>query len=95
MAGREKGKEGKVLRVLPEKEAVVIEKLNIFKKHTRPNQKNPKGGILEREGKVHLSNVMVVCANCSKPARTGTKILPDGKKLRTCKSCGEVLDKET
>ena len=93
MTGKEKGKEGKVLQILPEKQTVVIEKLNMLKKHTRPNQNNPKGGIIEREGKVHLSNVMILCGNCNKPTRTGAKLLPDGKKLRSCKSCGEVLDK--
>ncbi len=93
MTGKEKGKEGKVLQILPEKQTVVIEKLNIVKKHTRPSQKNPKGGILEREGRIHLSNVMILCGNCNKPTRTGVKLLPDGKKLRMCKSCGEVLDK--
>lgn len=93
IAGKEKGKEGKVLHVLPDKQAVVIEKLNLLKKHTRPNQTNPKGGIIEREGKIHLSNVMIVCANCNKPRRIGSKTLPDGKKLRVCKSCGEALDK--
>jgi large subunit ribosomal protein L24 len=94
IAGKEKGKEGKVLLVLPEKQAVVIEKLNLFKKHTRPNQKNPKGGIVEREGRIHLSNVMMMCGNCNKPVRLGSKALPDGKKMRACKHCGEILDKE-
>lgn len=94
ISGKEKGKEGKVLQIIPEKQAVVIEKLNMFKKHTKPNQQNQKGGIVEREGKVHLSNVMVICGNCSKPTRLGAKILSDGKKLRSCRKCGEVMDKE-
>jgi large subunit ribosomal protein L24 len=94
ISGKEKGKEGRVLQVIPEKQAVVVEKLNIFKKHTKPNQKSPKGGIVEREGKVHLSNVMVICGNCNKPTRLGAKVLPDGKKLRSCRKCGEVMDKE-
>jgi large subunit ribosomal protein L24 len=93
MTGKEKGKQGKVLQIFPEKQGVVIEKLNILKKHTRPSQKNPKGGIIEREGRIHISNVMVLCGNCNKPARTGTKFLSDGKKLRVCRSCGEILDK--
>ncbi len=94
ISGKEKGKEGKVLRVLPEKQAVVVEKLNLFKKHAKPSQQNPKVGIIEREGRVHLSNVMVICGNCNKPTRLGAKILPEGKKLRSCKKCGEVMDKE-
>ncbi len=93
IAGKEKGKEGKVLHVLMDKHAVVVEKLNLLKKHTRPNQTNPKGGIIEREGRIDLSNVMVVCASCNEPSRSGSKILPDGKKMRVCKSCGEALDK--
>lgn len=93
VAGKEKGKEGKVLQVLPEKQKVVVEKLNILKKHTRPSQKNPKGGIIDREGQIHLSNVMIVCGNCNKPVRIGSKSLADGKKMRACKACGEVLDK--
>ncbi|TAK05465.1 MAG: 50S ribosomal protein L24 [Candidatus Manganitrophaceae bacterium] len=93
IAGKEKGKEGKVLQVLPDKGAVVIEKLNLLKKHTRPNQTNPKGGIIEREGKIALSNVMIVCANCNKASRIGSKALSDGKKMRVCKACGEALDK--
>ncbi|MFQ5949407.1 MAG: 50S ribosomal protein L24 [Nitrospiria bacterium] len=93
-AGKEKGKEGKVLQVLYEKESVVVERLNLVKKHTRPSQKSPQGGIIEKEGRMHLSNVMLVCGNCNKPARIGTKSLADGKKMRTCHRCGEVLDKE-
>ncbi len=94
ISGKEKGKEGKVLRVFPEKAAVVVERLNIYKKHTKPNQKNTRGGVLELEGKIHVSNVMVVCGQCNRPTRLGAKILSDGKKLRVCKRCGEGIDHE-
>lgn len=94
VSGKESGKEGKVLHVLREKHAVLVEKLNLLKHHTRPNQTNPKGGIIEREGKIDLSNVMIVCGNCNKPTRIGNKVLVNGKKLRSCKRCGEALDKE-
>lgn len=94
ISGKEKGKEGKVLRVFPEKEVVVVERLNIYKKHAKPSQKNPRGGVLELEGKIHVSNVMVVCGHCNQPTRLGAKILSDGKKLRVCRRCGEVLDHE-
>jgi|SRR5579863_650889 len=94
IAGKERGKQGKVLRINREAERLFIEKLNIVKRHTRPTQSNPKGGIVEKEGGIHLSNVMVVCSNCAKAARVGIKILPDGRKLRYCKRCKEVLDKE-
>ncbi|MBI3802894.1 MAG: 50S ribosomal protein L24 [Nitrospirae bacterium] len=93
IAGKEKGKEGKVLHILTDKNAVVIEKLNMLKRHTRPNQTNPKGGIIEREGRIAISNVMLVCGNCNKTTRVGSKLLSDGKKLRSCKECGEGLDK--
>jgi len=93
-SGKEKGKEGKVLGVLYAKGSVVIERLNLLKKHVRPTQENSQGGIIEKEGRIHLSNVMLLCGNCNKPTRVGIKRLADGKKMRTCRRCGEVLDKE-
>jgi large subunit ribosomal protein L24 len=93
IAGRERGKRGKVLRVLPEKSRVLIEHVNMVKKHQRPTQKLRQGGIIEREGPLALSNVLVVCPRCDKPARTGIKVLTDGRKVRTCRRCGESIDK--
>jgi large subunit ribosomal protein L24 len=93
IAGRERGKRGKVLRVLPAAGRVLVEKLNMMKKHQRPTQKLRQGGIIEREGPLALSNVLVVCSRCDKPSRTGIKILGDGRKVRTCKRCGEAVDK--
>jgi large subunit ribosomal protein L24 len=93
IAGREKGKRGKVLRVLTDKGRVLVEHVNMIKKHQRPTQKLRQGGIIEREGPLALSNVLLVCARCDKPARTGIKILADGRKVRTCKRCGEAIDK--
>ena len=92
-AGRERGKRGKVLRVLMDKGRVLVEHVNMIKKHQRPTQKLRQGGIIEREGPLALSNVLLVCARCDKPARTGIKILADGRKVRTCKRCGESIDK--
>ncbi len=94
ISGKEKGKEGNVLVVSPGKQAVFVEGLNIFKRATKASQANPKGGLVEREGRLHLSNVMLLCSNCGKVTRVGAKILPDGKKLRTCRRCDEVLDKD-
>ena len=91
--GRERGKRGKVLRVLMDKGRVLVEHVNMIKKHQRPTQKLRQGGIIEREGPLALSNVLLVCARCDKPARTGIKILADGRKVRTCKRCGEAIDK--
>ena len=93
IAGRDRGKRGKVLRVLPEKGRVVVEKINLMKKHQRPTQKLRQGGIIEREGALALSNVLVVCGRCDRPVRTGTRILADGRKSRVCRRCGESLEK--
>lgn len=94
MAGKERGKQGKVLRVDRGSNRLYIEKLNLIKKHSRPTQANPKGGVIEREGSIHPSSVQLVCANCRKPTRIGIKVLSDGKKLRECRKCREVMDKE-
>jgi large subunit ribosomal protein L24 len=93
IAGRERGKRGKVLRVLPEASRVVVEKINMMKKHQRPTQKLRQGGIIEREASLALSNVLLVCGRCDKPSRAGIKILGDGRKVRVCRRCGETIDK--
>ena len=93
VAGKERGKKGKVLRVIPEKGRVVVERINMIKKHQKPTQKIRQGGIIEREGAIHLSNVMLVDPNSDKPTRVGMKALSDGKKVRVAKRSGEMLDK--
>ena len=93
VAGKERGKKGKVLRVIPEKGRVVVERVNMIKKHQRPTQKLRQGGIIEREGPLALSNVLPICPRCDKPSRAGVKVLGDGRKVRTCKRCGEPIDK--
>ena len=87
------GERGKVLRVFPEKKRVIVEKINLIKRHTRPSQQNRQGGIIEREGSLHVSNVMLVCGKCDKPTRTGRQVLADGRRVRVCRRCGETLDK--
>jgi large subunit ribosomal protein L24 len=79
--------------VLTGKRRVLVEHVNMVKKHQRPTQKLRQGGIIEREGALALSNVLVVCARCDKPSRTGMKLLNDGRKVRSCKRCGEAIDK--
>lgn len=91
-AGKDKGKTGKVLRINKKKDRVVVEKVNMVKKHVKASQKT-KGGIMERESPIHYSNVMIYCEKCSKPVRVGKKLLEDGKKVRFCKKCSEVIDK--
>lgn len=90
--GKEKGKTGKVLKVIPKKNRVVVEKVNFIKRHQRPTGQLRQGGIIEKEGPLHVSNVMIMCGKCNRPVRIGRRILEDGKKVRVCKKCGEVLD---
>ena len=90
--GKDKGKTGKVLRIHKKKDRLVVEKVNMVKRHVKPSQKT-KGGIMEKEGLIHISNVMIYCEKCSKPVRVGNKLLEDGKKIRFCKKCNEAVDK--
>ena len=92
IAGKERGKTGKVLRILKDKDAVVVERLNIVKRHTKPRGPQQSGGIVEKEAAIHASNVMIMCDKCNAPARIGHKILTDGKKIRICRNCKEALD---
>jgi large subunit ribosomal protein L24 len=92
IAGKDKGKTGKVLSINKKKDRLIVEKVNIIKRHVKPGQKT-KGGIMERESTIAVSNVMVYCEKCSKPVRLGNRLLEDGKKVRFCRKCGEVLDK--
>ena len=94
MAGKDAGKSGRVLAINPRKNTVVVEHANIIKRHTKPNPaKNIKGGIVEKEGPMHASNVQVVCGNCGKHTRIGHNTLADGSRVRACKRCGTTLDK--
>ena len=94
MAGRDRGKSGRVLSIDARKNRVIVEHANIIKRHTRPNpSKNIKGGIVEKEAAINVSNVMVVCGSCGKHTRIGHTVLPDGTKTRNCKRCNATLDK--
>jgi large subunit ribosomal protein L24 len=94
MAGRSKGKTGKVLSVNREKRRVTVEHANIIKKHTRPNpSKNVRGGILDKEGPIDISNVMLVCPACDKHTRVGHTKLPDGTKVRVCRRCNAKFER--
>jgi len=91
LSGKDKGQKGKVLQALPKKEKVVVEGVNKIKRHTKPNQKAPQGGIITREAPLHVSKVMLVCPACSKATRIAHKLV-NGKNVRACKKCGEVID---
>lgn len=92
ISGKYKGAKGKVLRAMPAANSVIVERVNLHKKHQRPTQDLPKGGIIEKESPVHRSAVMLLCPRCSRPIRVGFKVL-DGKKVRVCRKCGEAIDK--
>lgn len=91
-AGKDRGVRGKVLRVLPQEQRAIVERVNMVKRHTRPNpQAGIQGGILEREAPIHVSNLKLICPECGKPARIGRKRLDDGNGVRVCKSCGATV----
>ena len=92
IAGKERGKTGKVLRVLLDKDAVIIERTNMVKRHTKPRGPQQSGGIVEKEARIHASNIMIMCDKCNAPVRIGHKILADGEKIRICRRCQEALD---
>jgi len=94
IAGRDKGKTGRVLSIDPRGRKITVEHANIIKRHTRANpSKNVKGGIVEREGPIAISSVMLLCPGCNKHTRIGHKDLPDGSKVRVCRRCGTTLEK--
>ena len=92
ISGKDKGKIGKVLKVNKKDGRLLIEKVNMIKRHVRPNAQNRQGGIIESEAPIHWSNVMIMCNKCVKPARIKTTVLEDGKKVRTCQKCDENID---
>lgn len=91
--GKDKGKRGKVLSVDRDNDRVIVEGINIVSRHMRPTQDMPEGGILENEGPIHISNVMLVCPRCDERSRFGVDVLENGEKVRVCKNCQEVIDK--
>ena len=91
ITGRDRGKTGKVMRVLPERGRVVIERLNIVKKHSKSRGAQSPGGIVEKEASINISNVMIFCDRCNAPVRVGVKSADDGTKSRNCRRCGEAI----
>jgi large subunit ribosomal protein L24 len=92
IAGKEKGKMGKVLKVLRGKDRVIIENINFVKAHTKPGGQTRQGGIIEKEAPIHCSNVMLICSKCISPVRIKMQPLEDGRMVRMCRKCGEVID---
>jgi large subunit ribosomal protein L24 len=94
MTGKDRGKRGRVLKIIPERNRLVVEGVNFIKRHTRPNPtRNIKGGIVQREAALHASNVQLVCPECSAATRIGHRVLGDGRKVRICRKCEGVVDK--
>lgn len=92
LSGKDKDKKGRILAVMPKKERVIVEGVNIIKKHQKPSRKYPQGGIIEKEAPINISKVLLICPKCDKPTRIGARFLEDGRKVRVCKKCGEVID---
>jgi large subunit ribosomal protein L24 len=93
IAGKERGKTGKVMRVLPEKGRVIIERLNLVKRHSKAKSQQGAQGIVEKEAPLDLSNVMILCEKCNRPVRVRKQLLEDGRRVRACHRCGEQMDK--
>jgi len=92
--GKDRGKKGRVIRIVAEKNRLIVEGVNLIKRHTRPNPaKNVKGGVVQREASLHASNVQLVCPECGAQTRVGHKVLEDGRKVRICRKCEGVVDK--
>jgi large subunit ribosomal protein L24 len=91
LSGKEKGKIGTILKIDSEKARAIVEKLNIVKKHSKAGAKGAKGGIIEKESPIPISNLMIICNKCAQPSRVGKRILDDGSKVRVCKKCNEPL----
>ena len=93
LRGKDRGKTGRVLIVLPKDQKIVVEGVQMIKRHTRPNpQRNIKGGIVEKEAPIHISNVAIVCKNCKQHTRLGNQILSDRRRARACKKCGNIIE---
>ncbi|WP_457576745.1 50S ribosomal protein L24 [Desulfomarina sp.] len=95
IAGKDKGRVGKILRVLRAKDKVVVERINMIKRHTKPTEMNQQGQIVEKEAPIHVSNIQLICPECTKTGRIGKKVLEDGTKVRYCKSCGEPIESKS
>ncbi len=91
IAGKDKGKKGKVLRIFPKDERTIVEGINFVKRHIRKRREDEPGGIIQRESPIHISNLMLYCNKCNRPVRTGVKLLKDKSKVRFCKKCKETI----
>jgi len=93
ISGDDKGKSGKIVSIFPRKMKVIIEGVNFLKKHNKPTQKVPQGGVIEKEGTLNISNIKLICNKCNKPTNIKRERTKEGKRVRVCKKCGEIIDK--
>lgn len=93
ISGDDKGKRGKIVSIFPKKMRVIIEGVNFLKKHNKPTQKVPQGGVIKKEGALHISNIKLICNKCNKPTNIKRERTKEGKRVRVCKKCGEIIDK--
>ena len=91
ISGNERGRQGKVLKTFPKTGRILVEGVNLIKRHTRPSQQSPQGGIVEKEATINASNVMVICPKCDKATRVKHKLLENHKSVRVCRNCAEML----
>jgi large subunit ribosomal protein L24 len=92
ISGEYKGKTGRIIKMIREKNKAIVENINVVKRHTKPNQKNQQGGILEKEAAIHISNLMLVCPKTGKPTRLGVSVLENGKRVRFSKKAKETIE---
>jgi len=95
IAGKDKGRVGKILQVLRSEDKAIVERVNMVKRHTKPREMNQQGQIVDKEAAIHVSNLQLICPECTKTGRIGKKILEDGTKIRYCKSCGESIESKS
>jgi len=93
ISGKNKGKEGKILRNIPSKDMIVVEGINVVSRHVKPSQKNPQAGIIKQEAPIYAAKVMLICPQCGAATRVGSSFLESGKKVRVCKKCNEIIDR--
>ena len=93
ISGEDKGKKGKIISVFPKKMHAIVEGVNFLKKHVKPTEKTPQGGIVDQEGTIHITNLKLVCNKCNKPTTVKREKIKEGKRVRVCKKCGEIIDK--
>ena len=91
LAGKNRGKTGKVLKVFPKEDRLLVEGINLVKRHTRQTKQDTKGGIIQKESPIQISNVILICKKCNKPTKVGIKIMNDGSRVKVCKKCKEII----